>query len=208
MRFALVSERPAQQNRETLERSLRAKRCPMKKVFRRLRGIIGAGAIWGTAGAVLGSIVALVSSWATGVPFLASLSVWGLGMGFAGVVLGAAFGTVLTLAEGRRRLADLTPRRAAAWGATAGAVFPVGWVLFSLGQPWTTIPMAEAVLLTLASAAAYGTVGGLLAGTTVWIARRAPGALEAGGGEASGQHLSEGAESQGGGPENPASAAL
>jgi multisubunit Na+/H+ antiporter MnhB subunit len=87
----------------------------MKRLLRRLRGIVGTGVTWaagwgalsGGMFAVLGSPLGVVLEGAAGGAFLG---------GFAG----ASFAVILSLAEGRRTLRELSLRRVAAWGGIGG----------------------------------------------------------------------------------------
>lgn len=99
----------------------------MNRLFRKLRGMIGMGLTWGVAWAaifyVIISIVAVVDP-----PSIdageqpAFLAAFGGAFGF---ISGAVFGLLLSLAEGRRKLLDITPARAAIWGALGAATLPV-----------------------------------------------------------------------------------
>jgi hypothetical protein len=98
---------------------------------RRLRGIAGTALAWATgwgiAGTVFGAALlatepALRSSLrAITMVLLGSIVGWAV----TGAVAGVLFATVLLMAERRRTLQDLLPRRIAAWGALGGALLPL-----------------------------------------------------------------------------------
>jgi hypothetical protein len=97
--------------------------------LRRLRGALSIGLLWGAAWATCGVALA---AWRVlfGRPHFADPSrylgrfMWtgGTALGVCGLVAGAAFALALSRAERNRDVAGLSPRRAARWGALAGAV--------------------------------------------------------------------------------------
>ena len=156
----------------------------MKQWVRRLRGVLGTGALWGVAGTALGTVGGLMASLFGGVPLLGSVSVWGLGAGVLGFLLGSGFAGVLTAIEGRRTLDELSVGRAAVWGALAGGVFPIIWLLASLGSGiGTTIPIADA------ASGSYGALSAALAAGTVALAKHLPPELAPGQGPNEGELL-------------------
>ena len=96
-------------------------------LLRKLRGILGTGLTWGAAWAAffgaLGLVISVVDP-ASIDPGEAPLMLAVFGGGF-GLIAGTAFGLLLSFAEGRRRLIELTPGRAAIWGALAAATIPL-----------------------------------------------------------------------------------
>lgn len=99
----------------------------MNPLLRKLRGVIGTGLAWGTAWATIMAMAGVV----VGVlrpeeidPGEGPVLVGAI-MGMVGFVSGVAFGTLLSLAERRKTLLDLSPGRAAMWGILASAAFPL-----------------------------------------------------------------------------------
>ncbi len=138
----------------------------MEKWLKRIRGAIGMGLTWAVAWAPVGAIIGLMIGLVVGVPSELSLIVASYVRNFAvmGLVGGAAFSTVLSIAEGRRRFDEMSLPRFAGWGAVGGFLLSV--VLLSTGG---SIPVYGAVVvasvLTLLGA---GSAAGSLA-----LARRA-----------------------------------
>jgi hypothetical protein len=141
----------------------------MKKLLRKLRGLMGVGVTWGTLwagiGAVIGLVVGLVSpellQWGN------PIGDWALGMGLYGFVSGVGFGTLLSAGEGRKTIGDLSLKRVALWGVLGSAAVPLlfGMVgLFAAGT--TAVDILEAILVT-------GFLGGTFAPASVAIARKA-----------------------------------
>ncbi len=149
----------------------------MKGWIRRLRGIAGIGTLWGLAGAVVGTLGGLAAAVFGGAPLLAAVANFGLGGGGVGFLLGTTFAGVLTMMERRRTLDELTPGRAAFWGALAGSAFPAMWFLASIGTLGTFIPLDRLLLAAMSGCVAYGTLAAGLAAGTVSLARRAPAEL-------------------------------
>jgi hypothetical protein len=83
--------------------------------MRRLRAAIGIGFTW----AVAWSAVGLVPRWVLGFNPDAPFPII---FGVLGFVAGLGFSTILTLAEGRRRLDQMTLPRFALWGALGGVL--------------------------------------------------------------------------------------
>ena len=143
----------------------------MRSWLRKLRGILGTGAVWGFAGTVFGSAVGAVSTLLGG-SLVSSTIMGGLWFGASGFVLGSSFAVILTALHGRKTLDELTPRKAGFWGGLVGMSIPV------LGNV-TTILMVEAPLVQLVpsilvNAVLYGALAGSLAAGTVIAAKRAP----------------------------------
>lgn len=151
----------------------------MRGWIRKLRGILGTGTIWGLATATVGLFLGGIISAVSGEPFLSSLLRVGLRQGLNGFLLGCGFAGVLSVMDGRRTLSELSPGRAAVWGAVAGAAFPSVNVLLGtlLGYP---IVVDQLVLVCLVGGLITGAVGAGLAAGTVALARRAPVELDSG----------------------------
>ena len=141
----------------------------MDEMLRKLRGLLGVGvtwgAVWGVIGGVIGVVVGMVSpdAWTWSNPILD----WAVGMGLYGFVSGVGFGKILALAEGRRRLDELSLRRIAVWGVLGSAAVPLLFAaagMFGAGTTWMEIVGAMGVTAFL---------GGVSAPGAVAVARRA-----------------------------------
>jgi hypothetical protein len=142
-----------------------------------LRGVLGIGALWGGVGTVVGSAIGVFVAAAGSQPLLSALVEFGLGVGGLGFALGSAFAGALTVLERRRTLDELTPGRAARWGALAGLTVSLGVGLYfvtSLGQAGVDLGLGRVVLAFLSGTAAYTALTAALAAGTVAVARRAP----------------------------------
>jgi hypothetical protein len=146
----------------------------MKTWLRKLRGIVGIGAVWGFACSVLGLIVGAALS-VVG-ELLLSMAISALGFGIAGFVLGSGFAVVLTIMDGRKTFEDLTTGRAALWGALAGVGSMITVILVGMGLG----TYSGALVDFWASISISGAMTAGLAAGTISLARRAPGALESG----------------------------
>jgi hypothetical protein len=104
----------------------------LKKFLRRLRGILGTGLTWAFGWVGANALVGLVS----GVPLglMLPLSLTAFAQGF---VAGGAFATILSIAERRHTLEELSLRRVALWGGIGGMiiVLPALPYLISYGFP-------------------------------------------------------------------------
>ena len=98
----------------------------MKKWLRRIRGAIGMGITWAAAwfGAGMAMVVGvlLITGGRPDAPIP-------LVCGVFGFVGGVTFSGVLSLLEGRRRFAQMSLPRFAAWGAAAGFLLSAAFVL-------------------------------------------------------------------------------
>ena len=81
------------------------------------------GVVWGAVFAVLSLIVGIVDPASIG-PGEGPIPVAGIGAVF-GFVSGSAFGLLLSLAERRKAMAELSTGRAAVFGALGTALFPL-----------------------------------------------------------------------------------
>ena len=142
-------------------------------LLRKLKAFLVIGSIWGIAAGAVGA-----------------LGGFGVATGVTGLVLGAGFGGLLSVMEGRRTLDELTARRAALWGFVVGAaVALVGTIAVAsatdfvriaesiLGLP---IPIGLELTALVAGAASYGAVTAGLAAATVSLAKRSPSELRSG----------------------------
>ncbi len=160
----------------------------MGSLIRKLKAALGIGSIWGIAagavGTALGGLLLPTGS------FLSSALVLGVATGVTGLVLGAGFGGLLSVMEGRRTLDELTAHRAALWGFVVGAAVAllgtitvvsltdvVGMAESLLGLP---IPIGLQLTAMAAGAVSYGAVTAGLAAATVSLAKRSPSELQSG----------------------------
>jgi len=87
----------------------------MKGFLRKLRGILGTGLTWAAGwGALFGGMWAALGS-----PFGAVLEAVA-GGAFLGAFAGGSFAVILSIAERRRTLGELSLRRVALWGGIGG----------------------------------------------------------------------------------------
>lgn len=88
----------------------------MKRWFRRIRGALGMGLIWGAGWGILvgGFMEAFVD------PTGALVDIWPTALAIPGFLGGVVFSTVLGIVEGRRRFDELSLPRFGALGAAVG----------------------------------------------------------------------------------------
>ena len=129
----------------------------MKKWPEHIRGVFRIGLTWAAAWSVVGTMIRIVTLVIIGdtlrgpdyslVSALITLPVVFGVMGFMG---GVAFSVVLGTAEGRRRLAEMSLPRFAAWGAVGGLLLSM---LILGSEAWTVVVPGVMALLGAASAA-------------------------------------------------------
>jgi hypothetical protein len=129
----------------------------MNTLFRKLRGMLGVGITWAVGWAIimfiLGTIIGIVDPDSIDPgeePWRLALMV-----STVGFISGSAFALILSSAERRKSVKDLSTWRAALWGALGGAALPL----------LTT--MNDSVLVNTIP------LGAIFAASTVAIARRA-----------------------------------
>ncbi|MFC1575100.1 hypothetical protein ACFL5A_00435 [Gemmatimonadota bacterium] len=142
----------------------------MNRWLKKLRGMVGTGAIWGTAGLSAGAFLGAISS----IIFDGGFSLtWvleaGIGFGLFGFLSGVSFAGILATLDGRKSLEDLSAARSALWGMIGGAAFAFLLVLIRDG---TLFPFFWERMLP--PIAALGTLGACLGAGTILIARKAP----------------------------------
>lgn len=99
----------------------------MRRYLRKLRAVVGIGATWGILWAAIGTAIALVigvvdpDSIDPGESALVIAAIFGL----IGFISGAGFATLLSFAESRKRILDLSLIRVALWGILGSAAFPL-----------------------------------------------------------------------------------
>ncbi len=161
----------------------------MGVLLRKLKAALGIGSIWGITAGGVGTALGGLSRLPTG-SFLSSALAFGVGCGVAGLILGAGFGGLLSLMEGRRTLDELTAHRAALWGFVVGAaVALVGTITVAsltdvvrIAESLLGLPLPIGLQLTAiaAGAASYGAITAGLAAATVSLAKRSPPELQSG----------------------------
>lgn len=128
----------------------------MKRLLRRLRGVVGMGLLWAAGMAGVGGVIELLANVLPGgFPMAAAVDMWPQTLAIIGFIGGTLFAVVLGIAEGRRRFDELSLPRFTAWGAVAGLLLglrPVllGAPVFFLGV--TTLGSAFAAACSLALA--------------------------------------------------------
>ncbi len=137
-------------------------------LLRKLKAVLVIGSIWGIAAGAVGA-----------------LGGFGVAMGVTGLVLGAGFGGLLSVMEGRRTLDELTPRRAALWGFVAGAAVALAGTIAFADVFWVAVsgmglPIGVQLTAIAAGAASYGAVTAGLAAATVSLAKRSPSEVQSG----------------------------
>jgi hypothetical protein len=150
----------------------------MKMWLRRLRGALGIGTLWGATGLVVGKVTGLVVSVWTGLPLLGTVVSFGVGAAGLGFALGTAFAVVLTTLERQRSADQLTPARAAMWGAIAGVGLALLVGVTGIPRLFPAISVQGLILLIGSAAASYGALTAGLAAGTVALAKRAPPELD------------------------------
>ena len=129
----------------------------MERILRRIRGIIGTGLTWAAAWIGLGAGLGALAGFPLGSLFRLALS-----NSVGGFIAGASFALILSLAERKRTLEDLSLKRVAMWGAVGGLVV-------------TSIPLAFGAPLAflMGPLVINGGIGAALASGSVAMAKRA-----------------------------------
>ena len=129
----------------------------MNSLLRKLRGMLGVGLTWGIGWATLIFILTSIIGAVDPQQIDQGEEPWRLAglVGMVGFMSGAVFAVILSSAERRKSLKDLSVPRAALWGALGGAALPL--------------------LTTMNNSVMFNTVplGVIFAASTVAIARRA-----------------------------------
>ena len=93
----------------------------MTRWLQRLRGAIGMGLTWAAGWVPVGAVTGLITGAVLGLFPLGRITVnYAILFGVLGFVGGTIFSTVVSIAEGRRRFAQLSLPRFVAWGALGG----------------------------------------------------------------------------------------
>ena len=116
----------------------------MKKWLRRIRAAVTMGLLWAVPWAVVAVVIGMVVDPDGSMDEMCPLI--GAYPGFLG---GVVFSIVLSIAERRRSLSELSVRRFGAWGAAAGLV--IGVLPFLLGTPSAEIDVARLATVVIGS---------------------------------------------------------
>lgn len=129
----------------------------MKSFLRKLRGVVAVsitwGAVWAAVFALIVTIIGIFDPDSID-PGEGPLSAAGIGAMF-GAVSGAAFALLVSAADGRRTITELSLGRAALWGFLGTALFPL------------LAPADNSLALV------FGPIGAALAAGSVAVAKRA-----------------------------------
>jgi hypothetical protein len=137
----------------------------MKGFLRRLRGIVGTGLTWAFGWTVINTGLILLS----GLPlrFVGAVALSNL---FQGFLAGGTFAVILSIAERRRSLEDLSLKRTALWGG-------IGGILLRLAAIPLILPVGIPLPNIFIPLVIDGLTGAGLASGSVALARRADGNL-------------------------------
>lgn len=124
----------------------------MTGLWRRLRGALGLGVLWGVGGAVVGGVIEGILNILPGSDLFLGVDIWPAALAIPAFLAGLAFSLVLWLAEGRRSFGDLRLPRVAVWGAIGGLALgaSVGLPLVAIGALAGTSAVCAAGSLALA----------------------------------------------------------
>lgn len=92
----------------------------MNRFFRRLRGALGLGLLWGLGGAVAGGVIEGVLNLLPGSDLLLGVDMWPAALAIPAFLAGIVFSIVLAIVERRRSFDELKLPRLALWGAIGG----------------------------------------------------------------------------------------
>jgi hypothetical protein len=147
----------------------------MKKWLRRIRGAIGMGLTWAVGWALAGLLIGVSSKLLPGLPWHYFFDVFDAplpALAIPGFVGGALFSIVLGIAGRRRRFAELSLPRFAAWGAVGGlllALFPFAMVAVGLASREGSSISGLRLLATISGP--FILLGAISAGATLALAR-------------------------------------
>ena len=116
----------------------------MKKWLRRVRAAVTMGLMWAVPWAIVAVVIGMVVD-----PDESMDEMWPLIGAYPGFLGGVLFSIVLSIAERRRNLSELSVRRFGAWGAAAGLV--IGVVPFMLGTPSPEVDVARLAAVVIGS---------------------------------------------------------
>ena len=116
----------------------------MKKWLRRIRAAVTMGLLWAVPWAIVAVVIGMVVD-----PDDSMDEMWFLIGAYPGFLGGVLFSIVLSIAERRRNLGELSVRRFGAWGAAAGLA--IGVLPFLLGTPSAEINVARLATAVIGS---------------------------------------------------------
>ena len=116
----------------------------MKKWLRRIRAAVTMGLLWAVPWAVVAVLLGMVID-----PDGSLDEMWWVIGAYPGFLGGVLFSIVLSIAERRRNLSDLSVRRFGAWGAAAGLA--IGVLPFLLGTPSADVDVARLATVVIGS---------------------------------------------------------
>ena len=108
----------------------------MKRLLRRVRGIVGTGVTWAIGWVGLGTGIAALA----GFDF-SLLMRMALNNAVAGFIAGGSFALILSVAERRNRLEDLSLKRVAIWGGMGGLLLSLLPLAFGIPLAYLLGPL-------------------------------------------------------------------
>jgi hypothetical protein len=145
-------------------------------LFRRIRGVLGAAAIWGSVFAVTGMGLATFLRWygvniSQDVPsFVIAVAKDAFRFGMIGSVMGSLFALIIILAERNHSIDTLSARRIRLWGFLAGATVPIILTMILLIKIGYWLP--QLIYPTGSFVAVAGTFGASIGALSLRLARR------------------------------------
>lgn len=116
----------------------------MKKWLKRIRAAVTMGLLWAVPWAIVAVLIGMVVD-----PDESMDEMWWVIGAYPGFLGGVLFSIVLSIAERRRNLSELSVRRFAGWGAVAGLA--IGVLPFMLGTPSAEIDVARLATVVIGS---------------------------------------------------------
>jgi hypothetical protein len=148
----------------------------INNIVRRLTGAAKNGVVWGASWFAL-SFVTILGMRTIGVvvpPEIGVLDAIGMAVriGIVGGVTGGVFALVISLIYRGRRLSDIDGVRFALGGAVVAELFMLAFFAFGALVSGDAFPALDDILSDLVIAAVFG---GIAAGASMWLAKRAEG---------------------------------
>lgn len=97
----------------------------MNRLWRRVRGALGLGVLWGIGGGFVGGMIELVMNILPGSDLFLGVDMWPAALAIPGFLAGVLFSVALWAVEGRRSFDALRLPRIGALGAVGGALLGV-----------------------------------------------------------------------------------
>lgn len=145
----------------------------MRPWMKRVRGVLGIGALWGALGTAVGATLGVaVGAIFPGIPFGIAVVNGAAGLGLFGLASGGCFAAGLAVVDRHKTLPQLTLGKHAAWGGWAGFVYST--ILLIVAGP----PLELLVLVP--TSAFLGAITAGLATGSVLVAKRAVDQLPSG----------------------------